>query len=79
MTWNTLRHPNVLALVGVTMTEQEFVMVSEWMENGNITTFLKTNINANRLDLVRFLLMNSFFTRYLHLRQSRSLGMSPEG
>ena len=36
------------------MTEQRFVMVSEWMGNGNINTFVNTNINANRLDLVGF-------------------------
>ena len=78
MTWNTLRHTNVLALVGVTMTESRFVMVSEWMENGNMNTFVKKNANANRLDLVRFLLVN-FLTRYQPLHGSCSLWTSPEG
>ena len=52
MMWKTLRHPNVLPLIGVTMTEFRLVMVSEWMENGNVTDFLKTNGEADRLELV---------------------------
>ena len=54
MTWNTLRHPNVLPLVGVVMTERRFVMVSEWMENGDINVYVKANAEADRLALVRF-------------------------
>ena len=52
MTWNTLNHPNVLPLLGVTMDSQQFVMVSEWMLNGNINQFLKANENADRFELV---------------------------
>ena len=53
--WHSLRHPNVLPLLGVTMTETRFVMVSEWMVKGNINDFVKANINADRLRLVRSL------------------------
>ncbi|KAF9649125.1 kinase-like protein, partial [Thelephora ganbajun] len=52
VTWKTLRHPNVLPLMGVTMTEKRFVMMSEWMENGNINTFIKTHDDVNRLELL---------------------------
>lgn len=52
MTWRSLDHPNVLPLLGVTMDETRFVMVSEWMENGNINQFLKKNPGVDRLDLV---------------------------
>ena len=52
MTWKTLRHPNVLPLIGVTMSDAQFVMVSDWMANGNINDFVKTNPNANRIELV---------------------------
>ncbi|KAF9644756.1 kinase-like protein [Thelephora ganbajun] len=53
MTWRTLRHPNVLPLRGVTMTKDKFVMVSEWMDNGNINEFLgKKGTSVNRLELV---------------------------
>ena len=55
MTWNALRHPNVLPLLGVTMTETRFVMVSEWMERGDINEFVKADPDADRLRLVRFL------------------------
>jgi serine/threonine protein kinase len=51
--WNSLRHPNVLPLLGVTATDNQLVMVSEWMANGNINEFVKAGINADRLELVR--------------------------
>ncbi|KAF9643681.1 kinase-like protein, partial [Thelephora ganbajun] len=41
VTWRTLHHPNVLPLIGVTMTKKRFIMVSEWMDKGNINEFLK--------------------------------------
>ena len=53
--WRTLCHPNVLPLLGVTMTTERFVMVLEWMDNGNITKFLKNHPDANRLTLVSLL------------------------
>lgn len=55
MTWKTLRHPNVLPLLGVTTTGNRLVTVSEWMVKGNINEFVKVDINADRLGLVRFL------------------------
>jgi len=54
VTWKALHHPNVLPLLGVTMTENRFVTVSEWMENGDINMFMKANPGVNRLELVRF-------------------------
>ena len=56
--WKTLRHQNVLPLLGVTISEDplRFVMVSEWMENGNINQFLRRVPDADRLKLVRVLL-----------------------
>ena len=55
MAWNALRHPNVLPLLGVTMSEGRFVIVSEWMAKGNINEFVKVNLSADRLELVRLL------------------------
>ena len=52
--WKTLHHPNVLPLLGVTVTGDRFVMVSEWMTNGNIKEYTKSNTSADRLGLVRF-------------------------
>jgi len=52
MTWRTLRHPNVLPLIGVTMSENQFAMISDWMVNGNINEFVKERPDENRLELV---------------------------
>ena len=54
MTWKTLCHPNVLPLLGVKMDNKQFVMVSEWMENGNINEFVKAHRDVNRFELVSF-------------------------
>ena len=62
--WKTLHHPNVLPLIGVTMTENKLVMVSEWMENGNINEFVKAYPNANRPELVCFSLLLLGLTRH---------------
>lgn len=52
--WKALRHPNVLPLIGVTITDNRFAMVTEWMANGNVNEFVKANKDADRLGLVRF-------------------------
>ncbi|KAF9645424.1 kinase-like protein [Thelephora ganbajun] len=51
--WRALRHPNVLPLLGVTMTKECVVTVSEWMKNGNINEFVEANTDADRLGLLR--------------------------
>ena len=52
MIWRFLHHPNVLPLLGVTMTGNRLVTVSEWMENGNINQFVKAHPSVDRLELV---------------------------
>ena len=54
MTWKSLRHPNVLPLVGVAMGNNKFAMVSEWMANGSIDEYVKAHANVNRFELVSF-------------------------
>jgi hypothetical protein len=34
------------------MSETQFAMISDWMENGNINEFVKAHPGANRLELV---------------------------
>jgi serine/threonine protein kinase len=51
--WKHLRHPNILPLLGVTISEHRFSMVSEWMDNGNINQFIEKYPHANRPMLVR--------------------------
>ena len=36
------------------MSENEFVMISDWMVNGNINDFIKAHPDVNRIILVRF-------------------------
>lgn len=52
LTWKFLRHPNVLPLLGVMMTDNQLTTVSEWMVNGNIDQFVKAHADADRLKLV---------------------------
>ena len=54
VTWKALRHRNVLSLLGVTMSDNQFAMVSEWMANGNINEFIKAHGDVNRFELVGF-------------------------
>lgn len=53
MVWGALHHPNVLPLLGVTMSENHLVMVSEWMVKGNVNEFVRADPNVDRLELVR--------------------------
>ena len=50
--WKYLQHPNILPLLGVTLAERQFAMVSEWMEDGNISDFIRENPDVNRNELV---------------------------
>jgi hypothetical protein len=51
--WKYLRHPNVLPLLGVTVSERRFAMVSEWMEHRDINEFVAKDKHVNRTELVR--------------------------
>jgi len=51
--WKHLRHPNILPLLGVTVGEHRFALVSEWIENGNINEFIERDRHGNRAELVR--------------------------
>ena len=68
--WKTLQHPNVLSLIGVTMTETQFAMISEWMVNGNINDFVRTHPNEDRFKLASFPLEFLSFPNYLPLCNS---------
>jgi len=49
------------------MSGTQFVMISDWMANGNINSFVKAHPDANRLELVGL-----SFSASLHLFQVRS-------
>jgi hypothetical protein len=48
--WNRRPHPNILPLLGV--SDEDFTMVSEWMEHGNIRQFVLTRPDVNRPSVV---------------------------
>ena len=50
--WRHLQHPNILPLIGVTITPEHYSLVSDWMDNGTINEFIEMNPDANRIDLV---------------------------
>ena len=50
--WKRLSHPNVLPFYGASMTQNQFCMVSPWIEGGNILSYTRKNPEANRLRLV---------------------------
>ena len=50
--WRSLRHPNILPLIGVSMSENRFAMVSDWMANGNINEFVKAHPRTDKSGLV---------------------------
>lgn len=50
--WKRLSDPNILPLIGAYMRGPELVMVSEWMQNGNIKQYLHKNPHVNKPSLV---------------------------
>ena len=52
--WKHLSHPNVFPLLGISMSVDPypFLILSEWMGNGNAMQYAKSNPKANRLQLV---------------------------
>ena len=50
--WKWLHHENILPFIGVTLAPPLFSVISEWMENGDITHFTRAHPDHNRLRLV---------------------------
>ncbi|CUA67887.1 Kinesin light chain [Rhizoctonia solani] len=51
-TWSKTRHRNVLELFGLAYFRGNIVMVSPWMEFGNLRDYLKQHPHINRLSVV---------------------------
>jgi serine/threonine protein kinase len=52
--WKELDHPNIIQFLGVdtTLRHPLYCLISPWMKNGNVKTYLKHNPDADRLALV---------------------------
>ncbi|KAJ7018123.1 kinase-like domain-containing protein, partial [Mycena alexandri] len=64
MIWRQLSHPNVLPFFGLHCAESMPCLVSPWMENGNITQFLR--IDQPNIDRLSLILDVALGLEYLH-------------
>jgi len=53
--WKRLAHPNIVPLLGITPTPLQ--LVSEWMPGGDLTEYIKSHPDTDRLGLVGVLLL----------------------
>lgn len=68
MIWRQFKHPNVLQFYGVCedVFAPQFAMVSPWMDNGDLTTYLGKHEDANRLRIVSISLYHSRTTAHMY-------------
>ncbi|KAG8710574.1 hypothetical protein FRC08_016981 [Ceratobasidium sp. 394] len=50
-TWSKCRHPNVLPLLGLAKFQGQIRMVSLWMKNGSLPSYLEKHAGVNRCDM----------------------------
>ena len=50
--WRRLNHPNILPFYGASTSQNQFSLVSPWMEHGNILSYTRKHPEANKLQLV---------------------------
>jgi serine/threonine protein kinase len=48
-----LHHENVVRLLGTALVDNKPALVIEWMDNGTVASYLKSNPGSSRLVLVR--------------------------
>ena len=51
VTWKRMVHPNVVPLLGITISEQ-LQLISNWMPGGDLSKYIKEYPNVDRLALV---------------------------
>ncbi|KXS11848.1 kinase-like protein, partial [Gonapodya prolifera JEL478] len=73
--WARLRHPNVLPLLGVCSDGGVKLMVSPYLGNGNVLSFLETHESADRLSII---LDVAKAVAYLHSLQYVHADLKPE-
>ncbi|KAG8916209.1 hypothetical protein FRC01_003298 [Tulasnella sp. 417] len=61
-----LRHPNVSPFLGYQFVHDQPWLVSPWMHNGSLPTYLKSHPDLSEFDKLRFLLQAARGLAYLH-------------
>ncbi|KEP47618.1 tyrosine kinase family catalytic domain protein, partial [Rhizoctonia solani 123E] len=49
--WSKCQHPNVMRLIGVVRFRDQLAMVSPWLENGDLKSFIRDNPGVDRCAL----------------------------
>lgn len=49
--WSKLQHPNIIPLMGLTMFRGRIAMISEWMDNGSLMSFVRMKPDIDRISL----------------------------
>ena len=58
--WSMLRDDNILPLLGFTLENESIpALISEWMENGTVSTYLKEKPFADILSIVGIYLLDT--------------------
>jgi len=52
VTWKLLEHPNIVSLLGVTITAPPFQLVSDWISGEDLTKYIGNNPGTDELRLV---------------------------
>ena len=69
--WKHLSHANILSLLGVFVSNDLrcFRILTEWMPNGNVMQYAKSNPEENRLRLVSPLAVSLLFFPFINIPQ----------
>jgi serine/threonine protein kinase len=50
--WSSLKHTNIVELIGLARFQDQLSMVSPWMENGSLPGYISRHPEADRIQLV---------------------------
>jgi hypothetical protein len=50
--WSSLKHNNIVGLIGLAQFRGQIAMISPWMENGHLPDYISRNPDVDRIQLV---------------------------